>query len=121
MMICPILEYIQRRELSLSEDVLQERAPTLVTGSLYDGSFRFTYDAAGNITGEEMKEETITPCIMFSSVGEHDYSSYFEVLIDGEMLEQITFSLVLPKHDYQTKQAVLTQSCPQEVKVVCVP
>lgn len=111
---------VNKRVLSLEKDPIQDRAPVLLTGSLYDGCFRFQYDEEGNIIQENMKEESTTPCVMYTSVGEDNYESYFEVIIDGEILNQITFALVLPKLDYQSKQSTLTQSCPQEVKVVCV-
>lgn len=112
---------IQKKVLSLTADSIQDKAPIQLTGSLYDGNFRFSYDASGNIIGEYLKEETRTPCIMYSSVGESNYESYFEVLIDGEILQQITCNLILPKYDYKTKQTAITQSCQQEVKVICVP
>ena len=57
---------------------------------------------------------------MFSSAGEINCESNIEILMtEDNMLSRITINYVLPKIDYQIKQAQITQTCQQEVKVEC--
>lgn len=111
----------QKRILEFKQDAIQDRAPVQLSGVLYDDSFRFTYDSSGQIVGEVLKEEEQTPCIMYSSVGQENHASYFELLIQNDdILARITINYLLPKIDYQIKQARITQACQQEVKVECL-
>lgn len=110
----------QKYILSFARDAIQDRAPTQISGTLHVETFKFDYDFSGEITGEKIKKESITPCIMFSSAGEINCESNIEILMtEDNMLSRITINYVLPKIDYQIKQAQITQTCQQEVKVEC--